>query len=47
MKNFGDWWEKNKILYEPLVTKEVAHLIWSAACDILTQNIKDHINGKN
>lgn len=39
---FSKWWEQNKAVYEIAgVSKEVAHTIWSAATDAITQALKD------
>ena len=44
MITFTIWWEDNKILYEPHVSKEIAHKIWCDAVDALNTNFLNKIS---
>ena len=40
MKNFKEYWERNKVLLEPLgVSEDVAKKIWNDCCDVCISKI--------
>ncbi len=43
MKNFKEYWERNKVLLEPLgVSEDVASKIWNDCVDVCTLKITEH-----
>lgn len=43
---FTQWWEQNKAVYEPIITKEIAQVIWCAAVDSLQAALMDELRKK-